>query len=294
MLDTVHPGAKHPVGTWIDPTGGLGDMLMVSGALKLAYDRNPETRFGMVRRAIYADFFTGHPAIAEYGLAAPPGAHIISTDYWAKEPLGPGNQRPFQILARLFGVPTPVDETLFLSENREDGSEGVLKRFLPDFKNMIVMAPASDSPRKTMPMDVWEQTVGFLKAAGYSVVQVGRSREPYVRGALSMLGLTTPRQAISLAAKARAVLTVDNFIMHAAHLKKAPTVVLWGPTDAAMYGYPGQRHLSAPADWCGGRNACLGPDHPANYRKPCTLDKGCCMRYFSAEEICASIQSILS
>ncbi|MBU1570345.1 MAG: hypothetical protein KKE00_07495, partial [Proteobacteria bacterium] len=101
--------------SWINPLGGMGDTLMVSGVLKLVIENDPLRRFNLIRRTSYLSILKGHPAIAEIGYA-PQDAMIMGTDYWSKEELGPNNQRAFQILARMFGLPSPIEERLYLPD----------------------------------------------------------------------------------------------------------------------------------------------------------------------------------
>ena len=48
---------------WIFPEGGYGDMLMLSGILKLINEKDPNKKFNLVRRTAFTNFFINHPAI---------------------------------------------------------------------------------------------------------------------------------------------------------------------------------------------------------------------------------------
>jgi ADP-heptose:LPS heptosyltransferase len=218
---------------WINPVGGLGDALMLSGVLKLVKDANPGVRHRCVRRSNYLHILSGHPAIELFGFP-PPDARILTTDYWSHEKLGPGNQRAFQILARKFGLVTPVEEQLYLP--LPSGPKADLVSCIPWGKINVIIAPASDSPRKMMPDSIWEKIAGALKKRGASVFQVGKTGERHINGTYSLIGLSSPRQLIDLVGRADAVVTVDNFVMHAAHLKKVFTVAVWanGPKSLRL------------------------------------------------------------
>lgn len=41
---------------WINPIGGYGDMLMLSGVLKQVIEKFPEKRFNLTRRTNYVSF----------------------------------------------------------------------------------------------------------------------------------------------------------------------------------------------------------------------------------------------
>jgi ADP-heptose:LPS heptosyltransferase len=271
-----------PGDVWINPVGGQGDTLMVSGVLKLVHDAHPDVKYRCIRRTNYAHLLTGHPALESFGFP-PADATIITTDYWSHGQLGPGNNRAFQILARMFGLTTPVQEVLYLPP--VNGEEEDLSAFVPWGKKNIIIAPASDSPRKMMPPQAWEQITDLLAAKGCSVFQVGREKEPHIKGTYSLVGLTSPRQLAPVVARADAVITVDNFCMHMAHLEKKLAVVVWGPTDPQVYGYEGHVHIRGTLDQCDLVNKCLGPQLSRNYPTPCPKGPDQCMATIPVKKI---------
>jgi ADP-heptose:LPS heptosyltransferase len=271
---------------WINPIGGYGDMLMLSGVLKLVIEKDPSRRFNLIRRTNYLDILGRHPAIASVGFP-PKNAKVIGVDYWYMEELGPGNHRAFQVLARSFGLETPVEERLYLHD--EFVEDPLLHNFLPWKKVNILIASASDSPRKTVYPTIWHHLVDYLLSDGAFVMQAGRFNEQHIRNAYSVRGLTTPRQLVALIRKCDLVITVDNFIMHAAHLAGIPAVVIWGPTQHEVYGYPEQVHLQMPP-MCGLRNgeSCIVSEKNRGgglYNTPCPLGERHCMDQIKPEAI---------
>lgn len=273
---------------WINPIGGYGDMLMVSGVLKQVIERDPLRRFNLVRRSMYRTIFRNHPAIQTIG-HPPPGAHIIGTDYW-RYGLDANENRPYQILARIFGLPTPVEEILYLPGVIE--IDPLLEKAIPWGEKNMIIAPSSDSPRKMMDLDRWCPLIKQFKEDGFSVIQTGRLRERHIENAYSLLGLTSPEQLIAIMKRADIVITVDNFAMHAAFLAGTPAVVLWGPTDQGMYGYPGQYHLRAPLK-CEQIDRCISPKTPNDYDTPCPLEGNHCMDLIPLEDIRKVVQEML-
>ncbi|MBD3241665.1 MAG: hypothetical protein GF331_13830 [Chitinivibrionales bacterium] len=268
----MHDSEKANAYPWINPIGGLGDMLMLSGVLKLAYDADPECRYNLVRRTEYQSIFNGHPAIATVGYL-PPGAQMKGVTYCSMEQVGPGEQRPFQILARAFGLKTPVEEQVYLPGEIAD--DPVLFGLIPWRERTVVICPTSATPRKEMPRAHWEEVVRRLTESGALVLQVGKARDRRIHGAYSLCGLTTPQQLVALLRRTSAVATADNFVMHAAHLTGTPTVVTWGPTDHEVYGYADQVHLQPPRD-CPERSQCMGPGRGGDaYGEPCPRDQHC-------------------
>jgi ADP-heptose:LPS heptosyltransferase len=275
---------------WINPTGGYGDILLLSGVLKQFVDADPTVKFNLVRRAIYSDLFKGHPAIRRMGYP-PKNAQIITTDYWLKEKLGKKNKRPYQILARLFGLQTPIEEKLYLPEENND--DRLFQDFIPTDRGKIaIIAPSSVSPRKMMDPMIWHIIVEKLKNNGLFVIQVGHKDDIYIKGTYSLLGLTSTRQLVSLLTKGDIIISVDNFVMHAAHLAGKSAIIIWGPTRADIYGYPGQIHFQCPINHCAFRNKCLGPQYPENYRSPCPVRNRHCMNLVQLDTIIENVNHI--
>lgn len=275
---------------WINPVGGYGDILMLSGVLKIAHDQNPKKQYNLVRRTKYTNLLKGHPAIHEIGFP-PKDAQFVNTTYWNAENYESGKFRAFQLLAESFGLETPVEEKLFLSGEMEEDS--VLNKLIPWKKKNIIIAPTSDSPRKMMHPMAWHGVVERLTAEGVLVIQVGRISDLHIKGAYSLLNLTSPRQLISLIKKCNFVVSCDNFIMHAAKLVEKPAVVVWGPTKPQVYGYEEHIHVQAQLDHCQLKNECLGPRFSQNYATMCPIGQEHCMNKIPLDQIFNAIFTLL-
>lgn len=249
---------------WINPIGGLGDMLMLSGVLKQVVERDPRRRFMLVRRSGYLQILKDHPALAGVGFPGP-DVTVLGTDYWSQELLGHGRQRPMQILGRMYGISDPVEERFCVNE--DDAPNAALDG-VPWGERNVIIAPGSASPRKMWLHENWETLTASLRADGVFVLQLGGRDDRHVRGAYSLLGLTKPRQVFRLIRRAQVMVTVDCFFVHAAHHVLSPSVVLWGPTHPDTYGYPEQRHLFA-GKVCHKPDGCIGPGKGDIYGRPC-------------------------
>lgn len=267
---------------WINPIGGLGDMLMVGGVLKQLVERDPAARFNLVQRTRYRGIFENHPAIAHIGYPDP-DARILRVDYWSMEPTGPGAgpKRPYQILARGFGLPTPIGEKLYLAGAPDE--DPVLHHSIPWGKINVAIAPATDSPRKAMHPGRWHRLVELLTAHGAFVLQVGLLREIRIRNAYGVRGVTTPQQTAALLRRCDLLIAPDNFLTHAAKMMERRAVVLWGPTSHKTYGYPEHFHLqTAPACGLPVENGCIHNKAEGetgfSYGTPCPLGepRHCC------------------
>jgi ADP-heptose:LPS heptosyltransferase len=287
--------SEQPAHTWINPIGGYGDMLMLSGVLKQVHDRDPARMYNLVRRTNYLAILKDHPAIAAVG-HPPQGACFKRMDYWAMDKLGGGLQRPYQILAREFGLPTPIDESLYIPGDIDEHDP--LLDLVPWGKTTIAIAPASDSPRKVMAPGRWHELTDLLRTDGYFVLQVGRLNDVHIRNAFSLLGLTTPHQLLPVLKKCTLVITSDNFIMHAAHMLGQPAVVLWGATLPIIYGYPEHTHIQMPRTCSIPKSEeCISPKHSKNglqYGTPCPENEDHCMNKMSPTHIMETVLDILT
>jgi len=290
--ETIVQPVKHSINKlpWINPVGGLGDVLMYSGVLKQVFDKNPEKKFNLVRRTKYWEMLKGHPAIETIGFPKKDD-EIVHTSYWSMEELGPGNQRPYQILARSFGLDTPVEETLYFPDGVKQ--DLFLHNFIPWKKKNILIATTSDSPRKMMHPMAWHHLVERLLSTDSLVIQAGRQKDLYIKGAYSVLGATTPAELISLIAKCDLVICPDNFVMHAARLLNKPAIVLWGPTSHKVYGYPGHVHFQADTDFCEFKTNCIGPHCSENYGTACPLKELHCLNKINVDDIYNSVFNLI-
>ncbi len=90
------------------------------------------------------------------------------------------------------------------------------------------------------------------------------------------------------------VITLDNFIMHAAKLANKPTIALFGPTEPERYGYKDHICLQADKSKCEFINECLGPHVSENYSTQCPKCEEHCMNNFDENEIVDIAMTILS
>jgi ADP-heptose:LPS heptosyltransferase len=274
---------------WISPYGGLGDALMLSGVLKQVIDRHPEKRFNLITRTKYGHLLSGHAAIDMVG-HPPDSAVVIHADYWSTEEYTQKGGRAYQVLASLFGLPTPIVELLHVPWEYED--DPFLMSLLPPGGRKIAISPSTDSPKKQWPIAKFEELTAQLVHEGSVVCQFGRMNDPYVRGSHSLLGLTSPRQAISLLRHFDCVITQDSFFMHAAHLLNIPAVVMWGGTCSKVYGYAGQHHLS-PVRKCSYGQGCIMEATESPYADICRDEDGFCMQDIAVEDVMGAVQDVV-
>lgn len=277
---------------WIDPVGGLGDILMLSTALKKAYDTYSK-KFHISRRTNYTQFFIGHPAVAEIG-NPPEDADIVCNDYWSRPDFNDINRKALSIVFKIFAIDSDEDDKLYLAEQEIDDKTNRLLSNIPWGKQTVVISFSSESPRKMMHPIKWHIIVERLLAQQCFVVQIGGYGDIPIHGAYSLLGVTTPRQVCEVVKRADLVITPDNFIMHVAKLAEKPAICLFGPTEPERYGYNGHVCLQADKSKCQFVNECLGPHVSENYSTQCPCNENHCMNSFDENKIVDIAMTLLN
>jgi ADP-heptose:LPS heptosyltransferase len=249
---------------WIDPIGGLGDVLLFSGVIKLAHDRLGK-KYNMIRRTSFTDMLAGHPGIERIDYL-PKGAPVLPVTYGQSEEIGNGSIRAYQMLAKMFGLELPVPETLYLPM---DGvSDTLLAAMIPWRGKNVAIAPDSTATKKMMSKSKWEEVSKALTDSGALVLQFGRSGAEKVKYTYSLAGVTTPKESIMLLKRMDLLITVDSFMMHAAHMTGTPVISLWGPTKSDIFGYPEHQRVTVPCTYGPGKcrvdsflGKCSAPTH---------------------------------
>jgi ADP-heptose:LPS heptosyltransferase len=169
----------------------------------------------------------------------------------------------------------------------------LLIKSIPFSDRNVLICPWSLSPRKNMSIAQWEELVKRLSAEGIFVAQAGAARDRYIRGAYSLLGVTTVREAVALTRRFDVIVTTDNLFVHIARLVDTPAVALWGATDPATFGWPGQTHLVGHRI-CQNPDGCLTATRGSIYGTPCPMGPNHCIERIDVGSIVASVEAALS
>lgn len=260
---------------WINPVGGKGDILLLSTALKRVYDKTGR-KFRVMRRTDYTPFLQNHPAVELIGHPTEED-EIICNDYWSREEFADPRNKALAIVCKIFGTDWEGNDELYLPEQEESAATKAIIENTPWTDKTVVISISSASPRKMLHPMKWHELVMRLNEEGCNVIQIGEPRDVVIKGVYSLVGCTLPLQIPAILTRASAVVTLDNFVMHAARAVGVPTVALFGPTESSRYGYPSHRNIQANTEECPERDHCLGPHVSQNYCMPCTLgpDRHC-------------------
>lgn len=277
---------------WVNPVGGLGDIIMLSTAMKRSFNKYGK-QFNVARRAQYTEFLTGHPAVAQIG-HPPMGCNLVCNDYWMRSEYAEKNTKALQIVLKIFGITDEENDELYLSNTDDGAATKLILENIPWGKHNVVIACSSESPRKMMHPIKWHIIVDKLIRQQCFVMQVGKGGEIPIIGTYSLLGATRPLQLIEILKKADLVITLDNYVMHASKLVNVPAISLFGPTPAWRYGYNGNFNVQADISHCPEADKCLGPHVSDNYSTMCPLAERHCMNQLDEGKIVDMAMTILN
>ena len=121
----------------------------------------------------------------------------------------------------------------------------------PAVEGAVLVHPGAAQPSRRWPVDRWAAVVGGLRDRGAAVVLTGgpterpRALEVAAGAGLPdsavLAGRTDPLELAALVASARLLVSVDTGVAHLATAYGTSSVVLFGPTDPALWGPPADR-----------------------------------------------------
>ena len=105
---------------------------------------------------------------------------------------------------------------------------------------------ACNRQTKCWPTAHWARVVAALHERGVTAVQIGAANEEPVPGAIDLRGTTTLGEAAGVIEGARLHLDTEGGPVHMAKAVGTRAVVLFGPTPAVCFGYPGHVAIETP------------------------------------------------
>jgi ADP-heptose:LPS heptosyltransferase len=268
---------------------GYGDMILLSGVMKKSLEHFPDLRFDLIRTTQKTRLLAGHPAVREQDYLS--GKEVLVAGYAGDSRFLAGTARAYRVLADIFGLPAGMREELYLP--LEHVSIEIFKELLPWKKVNIAIVADTASPRKKLPDQKWEKLVKALSGRGYFVAQLGKGDK--IKGAYSLLGQTSPKEAVKLLTCFDLVITSDSFLMHGAKCAGVPAVVLWGASSPEIFGYPEHLNIRGRRD-CGClSHQCYKLDGGPEFHSACAHPQETrCMNNISVEEILSGVDSVLA
>ncbi len=109
------------------------------------------------------------------------------------------------------------------------------------------MGAASGLQTKNLPIATWITVVRDLQRQGVTVVQLGEHHEALIEGIdVDLRGRTDFNHTAAVIQGASAHIDTEGGLVHVARAVGTPSVVAFGPTPPAFFGYPGNANLAPP------------------------------------------------
>ncbi|PIQ83186.1 MAG: lipopolysaccharide heptosyltransferase II [Candidatus Omnitrophica bacterium CG11_big_fil_rev_8_21_14_0_20_63_9] len=191
------------------------------------------------------------------------------------------------------GDAATAESPVWISPKDQAHVDGLCRRWqLAPERPLVVVCPGARSHLKRWMIEGFARVADRLIAEdGVEVVLSGEPEEkPIIEEIVALMarrphlavGLTTIRQLGALMQRARLVITNDSASLHVASAMRAPTLALFGPTDAAKYGPTAPRSRTLRR-----RLVCSPCEQPQ-----CRFNHEC-MRFLSPEEVYDAARQLL-
>ncbi|MEI8183352.1 MAG: glycosyltransferase [Desulfomonile sp.] len=236
---TMKPGIHISLGH------GIGDGLMATPMLRVMRKQNPDRDI-----AVYAPWakavLQGNPdvdEIAEQPLDAQRTIRLEESVYaWAAAAGWKGHLAA--AYCKMFDVPVPDDITPRVFIGPDDFSLWPAKITHQPFVVVVPWSSAKTydffqpSGNKNWLVERWKVVIGWAHEHGMKVVQFRESYlEPLLDGVDVDLCQRPLSEVFACIARARLLVSVDTMAHHAAAALRIPSVVLWGRSKPAHFGY---------------------------------------------------------
>jgi ADP-heptose:LPS heptosyltransferase len=106
----------------------------------------------------------------------------------------------------------------------------------------IIVSPYSRTETNAKTYPYWQELCDLIATKGYRIIQIGIEQEPKLRGCEYRYGLSLP-EVEQLVKDVGLFISSDNFLHHMAHFLKVDGIVIWGPSDPLIFGYPEQGNV---------------------------------------------------
>ena len=140
--------------------------------------------------------------------------------------------------AKMFGV--PLEELDHRLSWRFDDLNNKLRKRLESLKPYLTVNNSAGDGQtvKVWEPERWEQVITFAKNNGFNVVHVGKSGEVKLPQAESMLGQLRIDELADVLNGATLHMGPEGGLVHLARAVGTRSLVLFGPTDERVFGYP--------------------------------------------------------
>lgn len=114
------------------------------------------------------------------------------------------------------------------------GDAGILELIISPYSSKL-----SNGQVNAKSYPYWNKLVYLLSKEGYEIIQIGVAGEDRIEGVSQFVQGWPFAKLRTLVADCAGWISVDNFFPHFVHCERLkPGIVLWGPSDPRIWGYP--------------------------------------------------------
>jgi len=184
----------------------------------------------------YAEALTGEKADAYFALNYPA---------WWNYPGLPSqvlHQHMIDYFAAKLNISAPHDLTVHLNPE--------MRAWASQFSDcVLIQTKTAWSPYKNWPIAYWEQLCQRIhRELGVKVLQIGHESDPGVEG-IPRIVAPSIRHAVATIEACRLFIGLDSVFNHAAKAVKKRSIILWGSTNPAAFGYAQNINLVNGCEW---------------------------------------------
>ena len=275
-------------------TGGIGDAILSTPLLRTIAETTPCSITVIASNPNHQSVFYGNPHVSRFFLRSSPFGITLQalarlefidhyrTDYHLLRPSLISDKPASQIINQLNGLPpAPTDQLdLFITEREKKDASKLLTIDMP---NVVIQPSGASTENKQWRSETWEEVVAARPHINFLLI--GDLTSPQIRGATDLRGKLHLREAFALISLADCLIGIDSFAQHVAAATKTPAVVLFGPTDPALWGHKGQRVLT--------KRVHCSPCGDLLRSVICPFGRPC-MTAISSDEVCEALDECIS
>jgi ADP-heptose:LPS heptosyltransferase len=232
-------------------TGGLGDIVLLTAALRAFSDQHPTARITVACSSQkHLEILTKNPHIDRLLCPRRLGRWLTTQhrsrqltwiNYGTSFPSLFGRRPAGAILANMLGVELgDARPEIFLTQEEERQA----KTRIGDGEPVIaVNVSAGGTVNKIWALERWTKLLERHPTQRF--VQLGSADEPALPGAIDLRGMSL-RVSMAVVEHAVAFVGADTFWQHVAAAFQKPAVVLFGPSTPAVWGHPTAINLWEP------------------------------------------------
>lgn len=235
--------------------GGIGDVLLATPAFRALKQREPGCRITLYCQTKQVEaLFKNNPHIHKVNSMTfwkHPISFILYKFKWAKfytflyghmMPTVFARKNAKQLIADMLEVPLQDEKIdVYISQEEKQAAE----ELLAPYKNPILVHITSmTSENQEWPMENWNALAASMPE--YTFIQVGLTREQKVENMVDWRGKTSFRETMALFYHIRSFVGVNSSFSHVTNAFDTPGVVLFGPSQPAIWGHSNNVNLYKP------------------------------------------------